>query len=402
LPPDAAPEWFVWHDGRFQSAVEHKLSLGEPSPLGIPMGQYIAGSRLKEVYASNPHGYLDADNSVEYTINSHGMRGPEVPTDKPANTFRILGLGDSFTFGIGVRDDHTCLRRLEADLNAEYRGQPTFQVLNGSVQGYNTPDEVASLEHRWLAMSPDLVVIFFYLNDAYNDLAIKNRGEELGVNQPQPWLGKVSRIYDLGQHAWHAAAARRTVEALYVEPYFTKADRVLGQVESKYIAWQNSRQALAHAAKLSRERGFKLALVVWPDFYKLDGNYPFEAVHRLLMQTGADLGIPTLDLLETDHHPNDKAHAIAAEAVAKFLRREKMLPGVGANDAAANRSPSAKYFREDASAAYVDQRCEKEDLNDQGQFPHDRVSQAIFLPVVVDFRFACLRALVFPPCGGDL
>lgn len=336
----APPQWFVWHNGQFLSADEHKLPLGEPSPLGIPMGQYIAGSRLKEVYASNPHGYLAADNSVEYTINSLGMRGPEVSTDKPAGTFRILGLGDSFTFGIGVRDEHTCLRRLEAVLNTDYHGHPRFEVLNGSVQGYNTPDQVTSLEHRWLTLSPDLVAIFFYLNDAYNDLLIKNRGEELGVNRPQPWLGKVSRIYDLGQHAWHAAAARRAVEALYLEPYFARADRVLGQVESEQIAWQNSRLALAHSANLARDRKFKLALVVWPDFFELDGDYPFEAVHRLLTQTGAELGIPTLDLLPnfrgldcaklwvhpTDHHPNDQAHAIAAAAVEQFLIREHLLP----------------------------------------------------------------------------
>ena len=39
------------------------------------------------------------------TINSRGLRGPEHPYEKPRGTFRIMVLGDSFTWGYGVADD---------------------------------------------------------------------------------------------------------------------------------------------------------------------------------------------------------------------------------------------------------------------------------------------------------
>src|SRR5881628_3218451 len=45
-------------------------------------------------------------------INSHGTRGPEFASKKPANTFRILSLGDSRTFGWGLADNETYSRRL--------------------------------------------------------------------------------------------------------------------------------------------------------------------------------------------------------------------------------------------------------------------------------------------------
>jgi lysophospholipase L1-like esterase len=332
--------WYVWEGDQYLPAEADKCAIRQASPLGIAMGEYVPGSKLKQVFASNPRGHLDADNGVEYSINALGLRGPEIAFEKPAETFRILGLGDSITFGIGVRDDETYLRRIEKALNAEYHDHPRFEVLNSGVQGYNTRDEVIALEGRWIQLHPDLVVIFFYLNDAYNDIAIKNMGEDLGVhNEPTP-LARFSRVYDLIQHNRQTRAIRRRVEEIYAQKFFTDAEHVLPQMRSRDVDWRISRAALAHAAELARKQGFKLALVILPELYKLDGNYPFDAVHRLVSATGQELGIPTLDLLETlrgrdaaklwvhpaDHHPNRDAHALVAAAVEEFLKRENLLP----------------------------------------------------------------------------
>src|SRR5262245_14158083 len=100
----------VWGEGRNK----------RPSPYaneGVTMGEYVPGARFKIVYGSNPRGVFAADNSVTVTINQQGLRGPEVTVAKPPGTFRVLGLGDSFAFGLGVREEDTFLRRLEADLN---------------------------------------------------------------------------------------------------------------------------------------------------------------------------------------------------------------------------------------------------------------------------------------------
>jgi hypothetical protein len=55
-------------------------------------------------------------------------------------------------------------------------------VLNAAVMGYNTRDEVIYLERRWLAFAPDLVLITFYLNDAYSDTTFLNMGQELALD----------------------------------------------------------------------------------------------------------------------------------------------------------------------------------------------------------------------------
>src|SRR6266480_4460692 len=40
-------------------------------------------------------------------INSHGTRGADFQTQKPTNSFRILSLGDSRTFGWGLSEGET-------------------------------------------------------------------------------------------------------------------------------------------------------------------------------------------------------------------------------------------------------------------------------------------------------
>jgi len=62
-------------------------------------------------------------------INSDGFRGREYSVDKPSNTFRVIVLGDSFTFGQGFNLEDTFCYRLEKLLN-ENHPEKNFEVLN--------------------------------------------------------------------------------------------------------------------------------------------------------------------------------------------------------------------------------------------------------------------------------
>lgn len=97
--------------------------------------------------------------------NSQSIRAErdyEIP--KPPNTYRILLLGDSQTFGQGVNFDETFGQILEKKLNEASKG-PVVEVLNGGVDGYNTAQEAAFFVHRGLRFEPDLVLILFIAND---------------------------------------------------------------------------------------------------------------------------------------------------------------------------------------------------------------------------------------------
>ena len=317
---------------------------------GVRAGEYVPGAAFKLVFEDNPRGYFDNSNAVLATINSLGLRGKEVAPQKPAGIYRILGIGDSFAFGEGVKDEDTFLHRLQLQLNTRTAGK-NFEVLNAGVQGYNTRDEVLYLEHRWLKLEPDLVLITFYVNDAYKDTTILNNGSELGIYQKQPpGLAQYSYLWDLAQHRYQTHRVTKTVEAFYRRQYFSDFENFVKDPGPFNVDWPVCDAALGRVAQLARERGFRVGLVMFPELYELDGDYPFSAIHKLVREACARRNIPFLDLFDTfrgrkpeslwvhpsNHHPNEIAHALAATAVEVFVR-EKFLKSERRGENAAHR-----------------------------------------------------------------
>ncbi|MBU8932506.1 MAG: SGNH/GDSL hydrolase family protein [candidate division Zixibacteria bacterium] len=92
-----------------------------------------------------------------YRINSLGLHGPEI--EKHANRPRILGLGNSCTFGWGVAYETGYLRQLETMLTGEY------EVINGAIPGYTSLQGKRFYESDLRSLGPDIVLILFAFND---------------------------------------------------------------------------------------------------------------------------------------------------------------------------------------------------------------------------------------------
>lgn len=266
------PRWQVWVQGAFRESniLGHGL-IKQPSRFeqsGLVMGEYVPGAMFRCVYASNPRGYFDPDSGVTMSVDSWGMRKRETDCakEKSRGICRVLLLGDSFTFGVGVRDSDTFARRMEERINAVPAPSPRCEVLNAGVQGYNTRDEVLCLEGQWLKFSPDVVLIVFYINDAYDGAAIFNNGEALGIYAEQPpGMARVSRLWDIAQHNIRARRASKDVEEFYRKSFFSSAESFLEKPGDVRVDWTTGKNALARAAMLSKERSFSLGLVIFPD-----------------------------------------------------------------------------------------------------------------------------------------
>ncbi len=309
--------------------------------LGVEMGEHIPGTRLRVEYASNPRGYFDENNGITYDINSHGLHGPEITKEKLEGTFRILGIGDSFTFGQGVKEQDTFLRRLDRSLNASPKVVRPVEVLNAGVLGYNTRDEVVYLEHQWLEYDTDLVLIAFYLNEAYSDFTFVNNGDGQGIYFTPTGFANQSYLVDLIPHTYRARKVQQELEDYYRGHYFADAREALEQTASLEVDWTVSQAALERAAEFSQEHGFRLAQIIFPEFYHVVDRYPFFAIHEVVMEKAISLSVPVLDLMtvyqglvdrelwahRSDHHPNELAHKLAAEAIEPFLWENGLLEG---------------------------------------------------------------------------
>ena len=101
----------------------------------------------------------------EHRHNSLGFRDQEHDLAKPAGTFRVLGLGDSFTYGRGAAFEDTYLKVLEDRLNARAGDHPRIEIIKAGIPGFFPEPERILLEHYGLSFAPDLVLVAFLPND---------------------------------------------------------------------------------------------------------------------------------------------------------------------------------------------------------------------------------------------
>jgi len=128
---------------------------GQP---GLFLSDAVRGQR----FAPNYDGWFAG---VPVHINSLGFRDPrDYPLAKQSNTFRIVFLGDSVTFGHGSVYEHTYPYLLEQELKG-WRPDVDWQVWNLGVPGYNTSQELEHLREIGPVFSPDLVIVGFFEND---------------------------------------------------------------------------------------------------------------------------------------------------------------------------------------------------------------------------------------------
>jgi hypothetical protein len=113
-----------------------------------------------------------SEYSIDIAVNSKGLRDREFPYEKPPGTRRILCLGDSFTFGYGVRADETFAKLLERSLNEGGSSGSRWEALNAGIGSTGTAQQLALYETECYKYSPDIVVVCFCpANDFFDNIA---------------------------------------------------------------------------------------------------------------------------------------------------------------------------------------------------------------------------------------
>lgn len=115
------------------------------------------------------------------SINTQGLRDRHYEVEKPANTYRIVVLGDSFSEAIQVNEGETYWSEIERNLNScpGLEGK-TVEVINFGVGDYGTAQQYLTLKHHALAYQPDVVLLqIFTGNDLVNNSRALSPGDRL-------------------------------------------------------------------------------------------------------------------------------------------------------------------------------------------------------------------------------
>ena len=119
---------------------------------------YVPGAYYRHTKEGYSEGY----------INSHGFRDYERTYEKPANTFRILVLGNSYVEALQVSLKNAFPALLEKKLN-ENSTATKFEVLNLGQSGFGTADAYMRYLNFGVKYSPDLVILGFLTGNDISD-----------------------------------------------------------------------------------------------------------------------------------------------------------------------------------------------------------------------------------------
>ncbi len=118
-------------------------------------------------------GWYRREGGSYVRINSEGLRDREHARQKPANTFRIAVLGDSFSEAMHVSMEETYWALLESKLKdcPALQGK-NVEVINFGVSGYGTAQELITLRRKVWDYQPDMVMLAM---TTFNDISDNSR-----------------------------------------------------------------------------------------------------------------------------------------------------------------------------------------------------------------------------------
>lgn len=266
---------------------------------------------LKYFYEPKPHTVQESSeewlpDKAVYTINADGLNErSDYPVENPVKTFRIMTLGDSFTFGQYVDTEENYPEKLEDLLNRKLpcADIKKFEVINLGVPGYDPEYSAHRFKTRGQKYEPDLLLWFIPDNDFST------------INE-QMW--KKMNYYNFKLRL-SGVKDTHYVNGEYFPAYRKAVDDLLREYGAKGIMDYQYRQLINVLNLFSRPIVFLIPPAMPDEYLDLLQGLPKlrENVHLL--------NLDNYDVL-VDGHPNAKGYTQIAQQLFDYLTREKFIP----------------------------------------------------------------------------
>ncbi|MBX9767124.1 MAG: SGNH/GDSL hydrolase family protein, partial [Bdellovibrionales bacterium] len=257
--------------------------------------------------------------TFSFRLNKQGYRGEDWETSPDGKS--VLFLGDSYTFGWGVRDAETFPAQIKAYFQKK---RMSAKILNAGVPGYGTFQELAVLKDWIESLNISLVVLSVVMNDAQPPEAIPLH-PEISYRYASSWVLSELREY-------LNSIAKRTL----VTPTKFRASEDYNIDFRREPNFRSVKDSLKEIRDLCEQRKIPLLVTILPDFTNnFNSTYAYRGIHEKVMSMATELGIEAIDMLPLfegknsaslrvpgDGHPNAEAHRLIAKYLLDHLNRE--------------------------------------------------------------------------------
>lgn len=302
----------------------------------VPTTVFAAHYEGAQVYRSVVSGA--EVHRVAVRTSSTGLRGGD--PDPQHALPRILGIGDSLTFGQGVEEEDTFLQVFAR------RASRRVEVLNAGVPSWNLASEVAWLRELGWAQAPDLVLVCTYVNDGEPSVMLPPEGADRPILLLAPeWAEHLSglrarsnlvNLFARRLDRTRTEQAWASVKASRRKPQGSYLDELRGEIDRVALRRQ---YALLKAS--CDERGIPCLVVMLPVLVDGRADPGTDLVDQLASAaTSAGLGVLRVDraldgltpfdryVLPSDQHPSRAAHAAIGKSLAAEIARLGTLDGL--------------------------------------------------------------------------
>jgi GDSL-like Lipase/Acylhydrolase family len=310
-------------------ALALSFALGEAAFRVIDVDRQLEYELDPEVYwklRPNQMGYLwngDASfRSADARINNMGLRGADIEVE-PGRRKRILALGDSYTFGVGVGDAETFCAVLEQAL-----GPQRVEVINAGVPGYGI-FQAERMLRRLAVLRPDVVILTIPTGDVFR--------------QPFATADEERSYLESERTRLRFRGVSRLATWMYRKLYYVRM-RLGGKVKTVPNArdagngegfedlWRRDQRRIMAMEGMSRRSGAKLVVMLWPQASQGSRNDVVKDGVRALADGGGVAALTGLEdvlsglpaeqlVIPGDGHPSAVAHRAAGKYLADGVQR---------------------------------------------------------------------------------
>ncbi|HVZ12042.1 MAG TPA: hypothetical protein VG965_03350 [Patescibacteria group bacterium] len=256
---------------------------------------HIISIDKKKSFANDPFVY---SASLKYTIkpyfahdcsvvnnpkviceaNKYGFRDSDHEFKKPANTFRILMIGDSLTYNPGVLMKDTYERQLQNILNKNNKTKKKIEIINLGMIFYGPQQYFNMYEQMGKKYDADLVIMSYHLfTDPYDAYEYEQDKTfyfykslpdiiPYSVSQPLKEHAYIFRTLLSAYYGWANRQDPHVIQKFLKDKMFSYQVRTQLDVNSPEMkrGWQLSKEYVGDLVKEAKNNHSKIAIVVFP------------------------------------------------------------------------------------------------------------------------------------------